>query len=169
MSGFHFPQYEHELFWRYYDRLHAFLAHYGYCLEKWELLDTVFLGVNYETRALLEQWDFYAKTADEACDFLDWLAWDTHEFETSCFDSYTPPPCIPIHAPPVCNICNCSDHDNTSCPYYISDDSFAKLSSMIETIEQQQAEFEIKMRKFDLSHETDLRFSSPRPLSLIHI
>ena len=86
MSGFHFPQYEHELFWRYYDRLHAFLAHCA-CLEKWELLDTVYREVNHETRAHLEQWDFCAKTVDEACDFLDWLAWDTHEFETGCSNS----------------------------------------------------------------------------------
>jgi len=163
MSDFHFPQYEHELFWRYYDRLHAFLAHYGYCLEKWELLDTVYMGVNYETRALLEQWDFYAKTADEACDFLDWLAWDTHEFETSCSEFYIPPPCIPPHVPTLCDICSCSDHDSSSCPYYISDEGFARLSNMIETMDKQQVEFELKMREFDLSHETDLRISSPRP------
>ena len=55
MSGFHFPQYEHELRWRYYDRLHAFLARCDYCLEKWELLDTAYKGVNCETHALLEQ------------------------------------------------------------------------------------------------------------------
>ena len=55
MSGFHFPQYEHKLFWRYYDCLHAFITHCAYCLEKWELLDTVYMGVNCETRALLEQ------------------------------------------------------------------------------------------------------------------
>ena len=45
MSGFHFPQYERESFWRYYDRLHAFIAHCGYCLEKWELLDIVYIWV----------------------------------------------------------------------------------------------------------------------------
>ena len=33
---------------------------------------------------------------------------------------------------------------------------------MIETMTKQQAEFEIKMREFDLSHETDLRFSAPK-------
>ena len=71
MSGFHFPQYEHELFWRYYDRLHGFLAHCDYCLEKWELLDTVYKGVNRGTCALLEQWNFCAKTINEACDLLD--------------------------------------------------------------------------------------------------
>ena len=33
---------------------------------------------------------------------------------------------------------------------------------MIETINRQQAEFDSKMREFDLSHKTDLRFSSPK-------
>jgi len=96
MSGFHFPQYEHELFWRYYDRLHAFLAHCDYCLEKWELLDIVYEGVNCETRAPLEQWDFCAKSVDEACDFLDWLAWDMYEFETSCSDFTSHPLASPL-------------------------------------------------------------------------
>jgi len=120
------------------------------------------MGVNYATRTLLEQCDFCAKIVDEACDFLDWLAWDTYEFETSCFDSYIPSPCIPTCAPILCDICHCSDHDNTSCPYYISDDSFARLSDMIETMDKQRAELQIKMREFDLSPETDLRFSSPK-------
>jgi len=136
MSGFYFPQYEHELFRRYYDRLHAFLAHCGYCLEKWELLDTVYKGVNYETRALLKQWDFCAKSADEACVFLEWLAWDTHEFETSRSDFYIPPPCIPTSIPPMCDICNCSDHESICCPYSISDEGLATFSNMIETIDK---------------------------------
>ena len=161
MSGFHFPQYEHELFWRYYDILHAFLTHCDYHLEKWKLFDTVNEDVNRETHTLLDQWNFCAKSVDEACDFLDWLARDTHEFETSCFDSYIPSPCILTYTPPVCEICYCSDHDNTSCPYYVSNEGFARLSSMIETMNKQQAKFENKMREFDLSHETNLRFSSP--------
>jgi len=144
MSGFHFPQYEHELFWRYYDRLHAFLAHSSYFLGTWELLDTVYEGVNYETRAILEQWDSCAKSVDEACDFLDWLAWDTYEFETSCFKFYIPSPCIHTHAPTLCNICHFSDHDSCSCPYSISNEGFARLSSMIETMNKQRVEFEIK-------------------------
>jgi len=71
---FHFTQYEHEWFWLYYDRLHVFLAHFGYCLEKWELLDIVYDGVNCEIRTLLEHWDFCGKIIDEECDLLDWLA-----------------------------------------------------------------------------------------------
>jgi len=87
--------------------------------------------VNCETRALLEQWDFCAKSVDEACYFLDWLAWDTYEFETSCFDSYIPFPCILTCAPPMCTICHCSDHDSNFCPYYISNEGFARLIYMI--------------------------------------
>jgi len=33
---------------------------------------------------------------------------------------------------------------------------------MIETMDKQQANFANKMREYDLSHETDLRFSSPK-------
>ena len=54
MPSFHFPQYENELFWRYYDRLDVFLAHCDYHLEKWELLDIVYEGMNRETHTLLE-------------------------------------------------------------------------------------------------------------------
>jgi len=80
MSILHFLQYAHDLFWRYYDRLHAFLAHYGYCIEKWEILNMVYEGMNCETRALLEQWDFCDTNFDEAWDLLNWLARDTYEF-----------------------------------------------------------------------------------------
>jgi len=115
--------------------------------------------VNRETCALLEQWNVCGKSVDEACAFLDWLGWDTYEFETSCSDSYIPSPCIPTYAPPMCEICHCSDHDSTFRPYYISDEGFARLNSMIKTMNKQQAEFENKIREFNLSHETNLRFS----------
>ena len=137
MASLHFPQYEHELFWRYYDRLHVFHAHCHYCLGQWELLDTVYKGVNHEIRALLEHWNFCAKSVDKACDFLDWLAWDLYEFETSCSDSYIQSPCIPTYAPSMCEICHCSDHDSISCSNYIFDEGFAILSSMIETMNKQ--------------------------------
>jgi len=91
MSFSYFPQYEHELFWRCYDILYAFLAHCGYCLKKWKILSIVYEGVNHETRSFLEYWNFCAKDVNEACDFLDWLAWDTYEFKTSYSDSYIPP------------------------------------------------------------------------------
>jgi len=125
-------------------------------------LNTVYEGVNCETRALLEYWDFCAKDVNEPCDFLDWLAWDTYKFETSCSDSYVSPPSIPDYAPPMCENHHCSDHESNSCHCYISDEGFAKLDSMIETMNEQQIEFANKIREYDLSHETDLRFSSHR-------
>ena len=72
-----------------------------------------------------------------------------YEFETSCSDSYIPPACTPAYAPPLCEICQCSDHDSSSCPYYIPSEGLAGISNMIETIEKQRVELEIKMREFD--------------------
>ena len=92
MTSFHFPQCEHELFSKYYDKLHDFLAHYGYCLEKWELLNIVREGVTCETHTLLGHWDFCARNVDEASELLEWLARGTYEFETSHFNPSTPPP-----------------------------------------------------------------------------
>ena len=54
MAVFHFPQFEHELFWRYFKRLNVFLTQCGYRIGKWKILDIVDEGVNRETRALLE-------------------------------------------------------------------------------------------------------------------
>jgi len=54
MVIFHFSQFEHELFWRYFRRLNVFLAQCGYHMGKWKILDIVDAGVNGETRILLE-------------------------------------------------------------------------------------------------------------------
>ena len=69
MAIFYFPQCEQELFYRYWDRLHAYLAQCascGYLYEKQEILHVVNEGVNLETHALFEQWDFYARNIEEA-------------------------------------------------------------------------------------------------------
>jgi len=119
-------------------------------------------GVNCETRALFEHWNFYARNVKEVWNFLNWLAQDAYEFEISCATSHNPLPSIPDYGPPLCETCHCLNHDSTSCLYYIFDEGFAHLSSMIETINNQQIEFANKMREYDLSHETNLRFNSPR-------
>jgi len=90
------------------------------------------------------------------------LAPDTYEFEISCANSYNPLPCIPDLAPSLCEACHCSDHDSTSCPYYISDEAFSRLSSVIEIINEQHIEIVNRIREYDLLRETDLRFSSAR-------
>jgi len=165
LPSFHFPQCEQELFYHCWDRLHAYLAQCascGYLYGKWEILHLVDKGVNCEIRALCKHGDFYARNVEEAWAFLHWLVQDTYEFYISCVNSYNPFPCIPDYVPPLCETCHCPDHDSTSCPYYIFYEGFNRLSSMIETINEQQIEFVKKMWEYDLSHETDLRFSSPR-------
>jgi len=97
--------------------------------------------MNYETCTLLEYWDFCAKRVEETWYFLDWLAYDTYEYEISCTNSYILPSCIPDYAHPMCEICHCSDHGSNSCPYYIFDEGFARINNMIETMNEQQIEF----------------------------
>jgi len=71
-------------------------------------------------------------------------------------------PLVSTYAPPTYTICHCSDHDSTFCPYYISYEGFTRFSSMIEEINKQQLEFATKTMEYNLTHETDLRFSSPK-------
>ena len=54
MEFFHFPQFEYELFWRYFKRLNAFLAECCYYIGKWKILDIGDEGVNSKTRTLFE-------------------------------------------------------------------------------------------------------------------
>jgi len=56
MAIFHFPKFEYEIFWRYFERLNAFLAQYGHCVGKCEILDIIDEDVNSKTRVLLEFW-----------------------------------------------------------------------------------------------------------------
>ena len=108
-------------------------------------------GVNYETHAHLEHWDFCARNVDEAWYLLEWLARDTYEFETSYVDSCIPSHCIPNYAPLVCEHCNRSDYDSNSCPCNISVDGFARLFNMIETMNEQQLKLTNFMQEHDLS------------------
>ena len=77
MAIFHFPQYEQELFYLYWDRLHAYFAQCdscGYLYGIWEILHVIDEGVNYEIHARFEYLDFYSRNVDGAWDFLNcWL------------------------------------------------------------------------------------------------
>jgi len=62
--------------------------------------------------------------------------------------------------------CNCqsSNHNVNSCPHYvISNEGFVRLSSMIETMNEQNGKFENIFWECHLSHETDLSLPSSRP------
>jgi len=81
MTILHFPQFEHELFWKYFKRLSAFLTWWSYCLGRWEILDIIDDGVNSKTWTLLDYWDFHCKNVDDPCYLLECIVWDSFEFE----------------------------------------------------------------------------------------
>jgi len=124
MAIFHFSQFEHELFWRYFKHLSAFLGQYGFRIGKWKILDIVDVGVNSKTQTLLEYWGFYGKSVNEACYLLEWIAWDSFEFEKASHVSRLsfPDPYAfyarLYYAPSWCDLCNASNHDINSYPYY---------------------------------------------------
>jgi len=90
MAIFHFFQFEHELFWRYFKCLNIFLDQCGYHINKHKILDIVHKGVNSKTRIRLEYWDFHGKNVDDALYLLEWIAWDSFEFEkASCVSRYS--------------------------------------------------------------------------------
>jgi len=122
MTIFHFPQFEHELFCWYFKRLNVFLAQCGYCLGKWKILCIVDEGVNNEIRILLKFWNFHCKSVDEAWNLLEWVAWDSFEFEkASCVYGYSFHDLCAFYTKSYyislwCDMCNYSVHNVSSCP-----------------------------------------------------
>ena len=80
--------------------------------------------MNNETRILLQYWDFHGQNVNEAWCLLEWIAWDSFEFEkASCISGYLfHVPCAfyakSYCAPLWCDMCNSSAHNVSSCPYY---------------------------------------------------
>ena len=80
--------------------------------------------MNRKTHTLLEYWDFKRKNVDEAWHLLEWITWDSFEFEkASRVSRYSfPDPCAfharSYYAPFWCDSCNSLDHETNLCPYY---------------------------------------------------
>jgi len=65
----------------------------------------------------------------------------------------------------VCSYCQFFDHDVNSCPYYdISNECYARLDDVIETMNERHEFFISEMRECGLLHEIDPSPSSPRPV-----
>ena len=63
----------------------------------------------------------------------------------------------------MCSYCQSFDHDMNFCPYYvISNEWYAKLNAVIETMNEQHECFVGKVREYDLLHENNPSPSSPR-------
>ena len=83
MASFSFPQFEHEPFWRYFERLEESLGS-DYRFDLWELCEVFYDGLNELTRGMVENMfhgGFRAKSLDEAWNFYNWLARDTYDWE----------------------------------------------------------------------------------------
>jgi len=80
--------------------------------------------VNSKIRTLLGYWDFHGKNIDDAWYLLEWIAWDSFEFEKATIISKCsfPNPCAfysrSYYAPFWCDLCNSSDHATNLCPCY---------------------------------------------------
>ena len=82
-----------------FKQLSAFLPRCGYCLTKWEILDIIDEGVNSKIRALLAYWGFHGKNVHDAWYLLEWIAWDSFEFEkVSCGFGYSFPDSCAFYA-----------------------------------------------------------------------
>ena len=109
-------------------------------MGKWRILGIIDECVNNETRILLQFWDFHGKNVDASWYLLEWVAWDSFDFEkASCVSGYLfHDPCAFYArlycAPFWCDMCNSSTHNVSSCPYYAycahSDSSLPLTQSM---------------------------------------
>ncbi|KAK9750112.1 hypothetical protein RND81_02G174200 [Saponaria officinalis] len=89
MTSFHFPQFELEPFFRYFDRLVEFTAQYDHYFETWELCHIVYSGINNET------WAIFNSLNGENFDYLryddNWEVFRHIAYETCQSDLNTPP------------------------------------------------------------------------------
>ena len=93
-------------------------------MGKWKILGIIDEGVNNEARILLQYCHFRGKSVDEPWSLLEWVAWDSFEFDkASCVSGYSfPDPCAfyarSYYALLWCDMCNSSNHNANSCAYY---------------------------------------------------
>jgi len=63
----------------------------------------------------------------------------------------------------VCSYCQSFEHDVNCYPYYdVSDESYTRLSAMMETMNEQLEHFGSEMRDFGLLSDTDSSLPVPR-------
>ncbi|KAK9705926.1 hypothetical protein RND81_07G092700 [Saponaria officinalis] len=109
MASLHFPQYEHELFYKYFNRLHEYVIRCPYPYQTWELCHVVYNGLNDETLMQVESLSkgnfINGLSYEEKWELFQYLAHYTEEWER--YNS------LPIQPqPPYSDGFNC--HDNSS-------------------------------------------------------
>lgn len=135
MARVNFLQYEGEVFWRYMERLKDFLARFiNHHLEKWEVCQIIYEGVNDETRCIIESMfdgAFMSQTVDEAWSFFEWFIQETYEWESAMhFNLYAQP--LPTRPPFMNDLLN-EPHTN-NLPSYQPDFQISSSNHDLEII-----------------------------------
>jgi len=154
--------------------------------EKWEICNVVLEGIIHETRATLECMccgGFSSLNVYDMWNLFESLAF--YQWQYKCASEsfmYPSPPPYDLHAQSpcvyqfrdaydhdssyphdVCSYCQSFNHDANFCPYYdISDESYARLNSIIDIMNELHEHFVSEMREFGLLHEIDPCLPIPR-------
>ena len=90
MAVFYFPQYEHEIFWRYLSRLNEFHDQYvDHYFEKWKICEVIFDGLNNDYRGHVETMYpkglacLLARAPNEIWDSVEYLAHAIWEYDNA--------------------------------------------------------------------------------------
>ena len=142
-------------------------------------------GITHETRAALESMYYgvlCSLSVNDMWDLFEYLAstnGNMSELVSLCmpspppYDLHAQSPCVnqfrdaydqdSSYPHDVCSFCQYFDLDVNSYHYYdISDESYARLNAIIETMNEQHEHFVSEIREFGLLHETDPTLPIPR-------
>ncbi|KAK9748780.1 hypothetical protein RND81_02G080300 [Saponaria officinalis] len=84
MASLYFPQYEHAIFYKYFNRLHEYVTRCPYPFQAWELCHVVYNGLNEETVGHVFSSkgmfiDYYSY--EKKWELFQYLAYDTEQWE----------------------------------------------------------------------------------------
>jgi len=147
MVIFHFPQFEHELFWQYLSKVndyHAQYVHFTY--ERWEICDAVLEEITYQLWVVLKSVCYgglCSLDVDDMCNLFESLA--SCQWQCECaseafvcpspYDVHAQSPCVDqsrdlcnhhsSYPLGVCSHCQSFKHHVDYCPYHdVSDESY---------------------------------------------
>ncbi|KAK9682122.1 hypothetical protein RND81_10G052200 [Saponaria officinalis] len=85
MASLYFPQYQHELFYKYFNRLHEYVIRSPYPYQTWELCHVLYNGLNEETvghvYALSDRRFIDDLSYEEKWELFQYVAYDTEQWE----------------------------------------------------------------------------------------
>ncbi|KAK9698391.1 hypothetical protein RND81_08G101000 [Saponaria officinalis] len=96
MASLYFPQYENELFYKYFNRVSEYVSRCRYPYQTWELCHVIYNGLNEETAGHVDSLsegrfiDYFSY--EEKWELFQYLAYDTEQWELENSHSRRPQP-----------------------------------------------------------------------------